>query len=229
VERRERVATGLEARREGRTLAGRVLEFGDVSPSHRERFEGLDVPGPVSLNLDHDPLRGVAYAPGGGLVLVRDARGLSMRADVPPTPAGELALHGVLSGRYRGLSVEFVARRERREGGLRVVERADLYGVGLVRNPSYPASSVEARQETWYGTNIPVNRRADCRCAGTLPGGNTVDTIEFERGAFDHIVEAVRRGTLHVSAISQGAGTSWRTRVPARSSCARRGAGWTCA
>lgn len=206
--KRETITTGVEVRREGRKLAGRVLEYGDVSPSYRERFEGLDVPGPVTLNLDHDPLQAVAHAPGGGLTLVRDARGLSMLADVPPTPAGVVALHGVTSGRYRGLSVEFVARRERREGGLRVVEQADLYGIGLVSRPAYPASSVEARQ-TWYGTSIPVNQRVDCRCAGQL--GDVVDDVpvrevEFDRDAFDAMLQRVRTGTQDVSAISRGAG-----------------------
>lgn len=205
----ERLLTGLEARAEGRTLTGTVIRFGDISPSHRERFEAIEVPGAVTLNLDHSPLQGVAYSPGGGLTLIRTPDALKMRAEVPPTPAGELALHGARSGRYRGLSVEFRARRDRREGGLRVIESADLHGIGLVARPSYPASAdLEARQ-VWYGTTIPVEKKADCRCTGQLGEvveEGAVSEIEFDRGAFDDFLRGVRRGDRQVSAIARGAG-----------------------
>ena len=35
----ERRTFGTEVRAEGRRLSGVVLAYGDVSPSHRERFE----------------------------------------------------------------------------------------------------------------------------------------------------------------------------------------------
>ena len=52
-----------------------------------------------------------------------------------------------------GLSVEFRALAERREGGLRVIEAAELRGIGIVRSPSYEDSRVEARRQ--QGRRLP--------------------------------------------------------------------------
>ena len=54
-----------EIRVSGRTLSGPALVYGDIAPSHRERFLpgafGDAVSGaPVALNLQHDPERVIA-------------------------------------------------------------------------------------------------------------------------------------------------------------------------
>ena len=123
-----------EVRAEGRRLTGTVMPYGEVSPSHRERFEpgALRMAEAVPLNLFHDPERAIAWQPGGGLALTQDRRALTMTATVPPIPAGDRALALVREGRANGLSVEFHAKRERREDGLRVIEEAVLSGIGLV-------------------------------------------------------------------------------------------------
>ena len=41
---------------------------------------------------------------------------------------------------------EFHARAERREGGVRIIETAELVGLALVAEPSYPASRIEVRE-----------------------------------------------------------------------------------
>ena len=137
-----------ELRAEGRRLSGRVMVYGDVSPTHRERFEpgSLRMADAVSLNLFHDAERAVAYMPGGGLELREEDGALVMRAELPPIPAADRALALVASGEADGLSVEFDAERERREGGIRVIEAARLGAVGIVRRPSYKQSRVEARE-----------------------------------------------------------------------------------
>ena len=56
-----------------------------------------------------------------------------------------MRLSEIAAGRIVGLSVEFKALAERREGGIRVIERATLGGIGLVRSPSYTGSRVERR------------------------------------------------------------------------------------
>ena len=123
----ERRFAGIELRAEGRRLSGTVLRYGDVSPSHRERFEpgALRLAEAVHLDLAHDPERAVAWHPGGGLHLDNGRQALTMRAELPPLPAADRALAEVRAGRANGLSVEFRALAERREGGLRVAEESD--------------------------------------------------------------------------------------------------------
>ena len=145
----ERRNFGLELRAEGRRLDGVVMRFGDVSPSHRERFEAGSIrfADTVHLDLEHDPERAIAWMPDGGLDLTADDRELRLEvAAVPPIPAGNRALDMIRSGKATGLSVEFKAVKERREAGIRVIEDAILGGVGIVRSPSYEQSRVEARQ-----------------------------------------------------------------------------------
>lgn len=137
----------LRADASARRISGTVLEFGDVSQSHRERFEpgSVELADAVTLNLVHHRMAAVAWYPGGGLSLEVTDSGIAMAVEVPPTPAGDHALEEVRAGRLPGASVEFKALAQRREGGLRVIERALLRGIGLVPNPSYKQSRVEAR------------------------------------------------------------------------------------
>ena len=61
----ERRTAVTEIRVDGRKLSGTVMRFGDVSPSHRERFEpgSLRMAEAVHLDLFHDPERAVAWHP----------------------------------------------------------------------------------------------------------------------------------------------------------------------
>ena len=141
-----RTALG-ELRVEGRKLIGTVMRFGDVSPTHRERFEpgSLRMAEVVPLNLHHDAERAIGWHPTGGVELREENGALVMDAELPPLPAADRALAEVRSGRTSGLSIEFHSEQERREDGLRVIESAVLSGIGLVSSPSYDASRVEAR------------------------------------------------------------------------------------
>ena len=84
----ERCPAATELRVEGRKLSGVVMNYGEVSPSHRERFEpgSLRMADAVHLDLFHDPERAVAWHPGGGLVLHNGRDALTMRAELPPIP-----------------------------------------------------------------------------------------------------------------------------------------------
>ena len=142
------IRRNVEARAEGRTIRGPVLVYGDISPSHRERF----LPGSVvmaeavPLNLRHDKLVAVAWSPGGGLNLEDDETSLRMTADLPPLPAADVALERIRAAAgTMGLSVEFKSLKERKEGGIRIIEKAELRGIGIIERPSYPRSRVEAR------------------------------------------------------------------------------------
>ena len=147
VERR----AAYEVRVEGRKLTGTVMRYGDISPTHKERFApaSLRLAEAIHLDLHHDVMRAVAWLPNGGLELREEDGVVVLEADLPPIPAADVALDEVRSGKADGLSIEFRAIKERREGNIRVIEEADLVGVGIVRKPSYTDSRVEARERKW--------------------------------------------------------------------------------
>ena len=144
----ERRFSDLEFRAEGRTVAGIAMRYGDISPTHRERFEpgAFRFADTVHLDIGHDPERALAWRPGGGLELDDGDDALRLSADLPGIPAAERALAEIRAGKRSGLSVEFKAIKERREGNIRVIEEALLGGIGLVASPSYSAARVELRE-----------------------------------------------------------------------------------
>ena len=144
----ERRAALGEIRVEGRDLSGIVVTYGEISPSHNERFEpgSIRMAASVHLDLFHDPERAIAWMPGGGLELRDEDGALRLSAIVAPVPAGDRALAEVRDGAIAGLSIEFRAEKESRVEGVRVIEQCVLSGVGLVRSPSYTGSIVENRE-----------------------------------------------------------------------------------
>ena len=166
----ERRVSGIELRAEGRRLSGVVMRYGDISPSHRERFEpgALRLADSVHLDLHHDPERAVAWHPGGGLALANGRDVLTMRAELPPIPAADRALAEIKAGRVDGLSVEFRAVKERRDGDIRVIADAVLSGIAIVKAPSYGGSRVESRRRSGrtMTARIPAGRSVECRCSG---------------------------------------------------------------
>lgn len=159
--------SGVELRADGRTLTGAAIRYGDVSPTHRERFRpgSLTVSPDLAPTLGHRTGRVLAYGPD---VRVRDREdALIVSARLPRTEVADMALEGVRTGRYRGWSVEFLARRESRDAdGIRVIEAADLPGLALVDSPSYPGSGVEARRKRVrrMRSKVPRSLGLQCRC-----------------------------------------------------------------
>lgn len=195
----ERRASG-ELRAEGRRLSGTVMRYGDISPSHRERFEpgSLRMAAAVPLNLFHDAERAVAWQPGGGLRLDARRDALIMRAELPPIPAADRALAEIRAGRLDGLSVEFRAERERREGGLRVIEAATLTGIGIVRAPSYGGSRVEARAKSGrtLRSTIPTETELACECIaqrGPGSGGACYPAVRLQSEVSGLMAETIQR------------------------------------
>ena len=166
----ERRAALGEIRAEGRRLTGTVMRYGDVSPSHRERFEpgALRMAESVHLDLAHDIERAVAWFPGGGLAIENGRDSMTMRAVLPPIPAADRALAEIKAGRVDGLSVEFKAIRERRDAGIRVIEDALLSGIAIVKAPSYGGSRVEARRRSGrtIRSRVPSDTDLGCTCSG---------------------------------------------------------------
>ena len=154
------------------------------------------------LDLDHDPLRVVAYV-GGGLVLEDSDAGLGLRAEIPPTMAGDHALTGIRDGSRAGLSVEFEALAESREAqtGVRVVERYRVAGFGLVAAPSYEGARVlEVRQRTGPGVfgTVALGEDLSCRCR------TGCDAIHIESTALDAALAEAEAGTRVITAFTSG-------------------------
>ena len=143
-----------EVRREGRTLSGQGIVYGDVARvgTRTERFLpgslGADVGElDVLLNVQHDRGRVLARTGGGGLTLVDSATALEVRAELCETREASDVLELVATGVLRGFSLEFQALRERTEGPTRVIQAARLVGIAVCDKPAYKASTVAARAD----------------------------------------------------------------------------------
>ncbi len=199
----DRFLSAVEVRAEGRTLEGVALPYGELSPSHRERFEaggGAVAPNAI-LDLDHDRLRTVAWI-GAGLTLTDTREGLHLRAEVPRTPAGDEALRGVRTRERSGLSIEFEAARDRTEAqtGVRVVEAWTVHGVGLVERASYPSAMVEARQRTGPPVrgSVALGERLACGCR------DGCDAVRIAPDAFDAALREAEAGDRVITAFFSG-------------------------
>ena len=123
----------LEVRFEGRTLSA-LIPYRESARDRSERFEtrALEPAALVALNLQHDPDLELATTANGSLTLAQADDGLTVEAELR---GGALDL--VRRGRLTGVSPEFYVHAERRDAGMRIIERATLVGVGLVDVGSY--------------------------------------------------------------------------------------------
>ena len=85
---------------------------------------------------------------GAGLVLTDSADALRMVATLPDTSEARDAVALVKAGVLGGLSVEIAEVQHRMDGATRIVHSARLVGIGVVDNPAFPASTVEAHRRT---------------------------------------------------------------------------------
>ena len=182
------IRLGSPFRASGRTLTGRALTYGDIFPEYRERFlPGAFEPiGEVPLNLQHD--HAITLLEPNEYVLSDNGEALEVRATLPERSA---AIKLIQRGALNGFSVEFHAKKEYRERGIRVIEKAELVALALVDHPSYPQSTVEVRRRgdrggrlgTFRG-RVPVERKTACKCG---PKG-CVEAL-FQQGAFDNLTD----------------------------------------
>ena len=206
--------SGVEFRTEGRRLIGPAIQYGEVSPSHRERFE----PGAFKLDastrwldVNHDRERVIAHTDGGGLELTNSREALEVRATLAAIPAADRALAAVHAGTLRGFSVEFNALRERREGGIRIIEAAELQGIGLVRSPSYAGSIAEVRAGSASGL-IPYNKPLSCDCHNGACSTVSIEKIELAAdrdilavaGNYSRAIGSVSKGSLILEQTREG-------------------------
>ena len=131
----------------GRTLRGIVTRYGEIASDRPERFAPFayqPLPPTVPVNVQHREQ--MVFARGADVVLTDAPDALRMAARIPPGDAGDAVLGMVESRMLTGLSSEFVAVLDPKVGGVRVVQRALLAGIGVVDQPSYSGSVVEVRQ-----------------------------------------------------------------------------------
>ena len=184
------ITAPLEIRAEGRRLQGPAVKYGDVSASHRERF----LPGSFILdektrwlNYDHQTDSVLCFTHGGGLEIRDTPEALEISAVLPRLPLCDRALAEVRSKKLSGFSVEFRSIEETNEGGIRVLQRAELVGCGLVGTPSYPASKAElrARSGRTLRATIPENKKMACMCSG----GAEVKFAQFAENAISEMLD----------------------------------------
>ena len=137
----------VEFRQVGAAIEGTAIRYGDVAQigDFGERFEpGSLTYADVVVNIQHDRSKPVARI-GAGLELRDSSAALLASIDPPDTVYGR-ELRELLSARIlRGLSLEFRTAKERWEGAVRVVQGAELVGIGVVDRPAYPDSQIAAR------------------------------------------------------------------------------------
>lgn len=154
----------IEFRRSGDDLEGVVVRYGEqahIPGIGAETFNAgalKPVPDGVILNLMHNREKPVSRE-GAGLTITASAESVSLRSALPDTVYGREAKELVDAGVLRGFSVEFRSLKESREGGIRVIQEAELHAVGLVDKPAYKGSVLQHRfkQEFRSGSFSPIH------------------------------------------------------------------------
>ena len=143
-------------------LSGTVLRYGDRAKFGRftERFEAgaLRFDGDIVANLMHDRAKPVARI-GAGLTLAESGGAIEARIDWPDTVYAREAKELVEARILRGLSIEFLAEKERMDGTERIVSQARMTGLGIVDRPAYPDSQIAQRFEELAGAPAAAPRR----------------------------------------------------------------------
>ena len=187
-----RAALG-ELRVEGRTLSGTVMRYGEVSPSHRERFEpgAFRMAESVVLDLAHNREKALAWSPGGGLELVDGDGSLELTAELPPIPAADRALDEIRAGKNDGphRSNSVPMKESRVDGGMRVIEEAELSRRRrFVARPSYAglarrsAGEGEAHMALTEAQLGAITATVAARIRGSILGreATAAGTVEME-------------------------------------------------
>ncbi len=220
LERRAAGEITIEDRADGPGLVrGAAMPYGDtarIGPGLEERFEaGAFTWTDVLVNVQHDRGRLLASLTG-GLALVDGPSALLAEIALPDTQEGSDAGVLIRRGALRGLSVEFVALRERMLARQRIIQAADLQGLALVDRPAYPSAVVSIRAELRqdgqglagafnYGLDRIIGDRGAVRKRRVSPGAFRYALQDESREinlilgrSFDQPLASKRTGTLQL-------------------------------
>lgn len=150
------------------TVTGTVMRYGDVAtlPWGTESFE----PGAFEfagrgLRVNRMHVRQQPLAVQGGTLELEDTEEMmTARFKLPDTTAGRDADYELRNGLLTGLSVEFRTLKDLVEKAHRRVQRATLFGFGLVDVPAYPDSKAQMRWDEYrgeHGLEMPTAVEAD--------------------------------------------------------------------
>lgn len=188
----------------GRTLRGRVVNYGERASDRAEMFlSGAFVSreDPLVLDVQHDPSIVAASTEDGTLTATDGPRALEVRAELKDARQGEPGsgpLEMVRRGTLRGLSAAFRAVDEHMSSdGTRVVTKAHLVRIGLVDQGSYSGSRVElrARMGRTVSASIPSGKKLACACSG--PGCKFAEFMgEAMAEAFDEAFAEAKRDVI---------------------------------
>ena len=132
-----------ETRQSPGRLVGTILTYGEMAGDRREVFEPGALTWPaegIVVNRQHNRAAPIVR-------VTPEVRGAAVVVDqpLPDTSAGRDAAREVREGLFRGFSIEFRAVRQAYRDGVRYIQEAGLFAVGLVDSPSYAGSTAEVR------------------------------------------------------------------------------------
>ena len=200
----------------GRRLTGRVVRYGDTATVYidgeqvREQFGASAFRGwlrsgsATRLNVMHFPELTVASTVDGSLVLQDTPTELRMVAKLGEGAPYDRVLRMVGTGMTSGLSVEFRAVQEHREGNKRIITEAALPGLGVVDSPAYGESLVETRRRgRVIRSTIPRGKKLRCEC---VPPACNVQFDDFAlrdeviavSSTYNTPIASLRRGSLRI-------------------------------
>ena len=148
-----------ETRESAGRIVGVLLRYGAAGKDQfgrEERFASgsLTWPGQgIVLNQQHDRTQ-----PLGRFVPELQGDDLTIDVALADTSRNRDALALVRNGTLRGLSVEFIADSESWHGSTREIRSGRLLAAGLVDDPAYESSSVEARARSRRSIILEIAR-----------------------------------------------------------------------
>ena len=147
-------------------VTGTVIRYGDVAklPWGTEEFKagafGDIESADLIANRMHQRTQPLGRS-GAGLRIINDDEALRAELTLPGTSVGRDTAIEVRERLLRGLSLEFRAIKDTVDDDTnhRVIERAEMFGYGIVDRPAYPGSVAQMRAwteyRTEYGLHVP--------------------------------------------------------------------------